>query len=72
MSNFYVSTFYDDGYRDGYAAIFADCNIDPSPPKGGAIEAEYMLGWEHGLEAGRCDYWEQKEEQSYYDWQEGL
>lgn len=70
MSNFYSSTFYVDGYQDGYAAV--EYELKPSPPDHDVHAAEYMAGWEDGLKAGRVDYWDYRVEQSYYDWQAGL
>lgn len=66
------STFYNDGYRDGYAAVMADDERKPSPPDQAVYASEYMEGWERGIRQGRSDYWSDKQEQSFYDWQSGL
>ncbi len=66
------STFYEDGFRDGYAAVMSDEDRKPTPPANEAHAAEYAAGWEDGLSEGRSDYWAERQEQSHYDWAAGL
>lgn len=71
MSNFYASTFFSDGARDGYAAVFSP-DVQKSPPADPVHAAEYLAGWESGLKEGRAEAHYQWQEQQFYDRNAGL
>ena len=63
-------SYYEDGVHDGYRAV--ETEAGPAMPAHAVGGDEYMRGWEEGLRQGRSDYWDDKEEQSWLDWQAGL
>lgn len=65
------SEHYLQGHHHGYAAIFED-GIEPKPPHHPLHASEYIEGFKAGLQDGRLDYWEMKQEQDWMDRQNGL
>ena len=70
MNSFHSSSFRNDGFRDGYAAVSEP--RDPTPPDHPAHRAEYMEGWEQGVREGRADWEYDRAEREYMDWRAGL
>lgn len=64
------SEAYKQGYNDGYAAVMSETPVHS--PGYHEQPGDYFVGWDAGVKQARSDWWADKEEQSYYDWQAGL